>query len=78
MCDNLIGCALPYLSKLPGNTDGPAEAIAANEQGLHTPSPEMAECENVKMAQDPLPGDDMAVHSIVLQRGKHRQPHYND
>ncbi len=61
-------CVLLYLSKLPGNTNGPAEAIASNEQGLHTPAPEMAECKNVKMAQDPLPGDDMAVHSIFLQR----------
>lgn len=59
---------LLYLSKLPGNTDGPAEAIASNKQGLHTPAPEMAECKNVKMAQDSLPGDDMAVHSIFLQR----------
>lgn len=68
MCDNLIWFVLPYLSKLPGNTDGPAEAVASNEQCLHTPSPEMAECKDVKMAHDPLPGDDMAVHCIVLQR----------
>ncbi len=61
-------CLLSNLSELPGNTDGPAEAIASNEQGLHTPAPEMAECENVKMAQDSLPGDDVAVHSILLQR----------
>lgn len=66
--DNLIWCMLSYLSKLPSNTDGPAEAIASNEQGLHTPAPEMTECKNVKMAQDSLPGDDMAVHSILLQR----------
>lgn len=59
---------LRYLGKFPGNTDGPAEAVAPNKQGLHTPAPKMAECKNVEMAQDPLPGDDMAVHSIVLQR----------
>lgn len=59
---------LPYLSKFPGNTDGPAEAIASDEQGFHTPAPEMAERKDVKMAQDSLPGDDMAVHSILLQR----------
>ena len=56
-----------YLSKLPGNTDGPAQAIASNQEGLHAPAPEMAECKNVKMAQDSLPGDDMAVHSIFLR-----------
>lgn len=62
---------LPYLSKLPGDADGPAEAIASNQQGLHTPAPEMAKCKDVKMAHDPLPGDDMAVHCIVLQRAAH-------
>lgn len=62
---------LPHLSELPGNTDGPAEAIASNEQCLHTPAPEMTECKNVKMTQDPLPGNDMAVHSIFLQRVAH-------
>lgn len=66
MCDDWR--MLPYLSKLPGNTDGPAEAIASNEKRLHTPAPEMTECKNVKMTQDSLPGDDMAVHSIFLQR----------
>lgn len=56
-----------YLSKLPGNTDGPAEAIASNEEGLHAPAPEMAERKNVKMAEDSLPGDDVAVYCILLQ-----------
>lgn len=57
-----------YLRELPGNTDGPAESVAANQQGLHAPAPEMTECKNVKVAQDSLPGDHMAVHCILLQR----------
>lgn len=61
-------CLLLYLSELPGNTDSPAEAIASNEQGFHTPAPEMAKCKNVKMAENSLPRDDMAVHSIFLRR----------
>jgi len=65
-------CVCLYLSKLPGNTDGPAQAIASNEEGLHTPAPEMAKCKNVKMAQDSLPRDDMAVHSIFLQPAAQR------
>lgn len=71
MCDNLIGRVLPYLGELPGDTDGPAEAIASNEKRLHTPAPEMTEGKNVKMAQDSLPGDDMAVDSVLLQRVVH-------
>lgn len=74
MCDNLIGRVLPYLRELPGDTDGPAEAIASNEKGLHTPAPEMTEGKNVKMAQDSLPGDDMAVDSILLQTVVHTTP----
>lgn len=63
-----ITLVLPYLGELPGDTDGPAEAIAPNEKRLHTPAPEMTEGKNVKMAQDSLPGDDMAVDSVLLQR----------
>lgn len=71
-CDgNLICCVHLYLSKFPRNTDGPAQSITSNEKCLHTPSPEMAECKNVKMAQDSLPGDDMAVHSVFLQAEVH-------
>lgn len=63
-----------YLGELPGNTDGPAEAVAADEQGLHAPAPEMAESKNVKVAQDSLPGDDVAVHSVLLQgRGEKKR-----
>lgn len=57
-----------YLSELPGNTDGPAEAIASDEQCLHTPTPEMTERKYVKVTQDSLPGDGMTVHSIFLWR----------
>lgn len=64
----MIWRVLLYLSELPGNTDGPTEAIASNEQGLHTPAPEMAECKNVKMAQNSLPSDDVTVHGIFLKR----------
>lgn len=67
VCDDSRLLSL-YLSKLPGNTDGPAQPIASNEKGLHTPAPKMTECKNVKMTQDSLPGDDMAVHSILLHR----------
>lgn len=55
-----------YLSELPGNTDGPAEAIASDEQCLHTPTPEMTERKYVKVTQDSLPGDGVTVHSIFL------------
>lgn len=61
------GSELVHLSELPGNTDGPAETVAADEEGLHSPTPKMAEGKNVKVAQDSLPGDDVAVHSIFLQ-----------
>lgn len=56
-----------YLCELPGDTDGPAEAVASDEEGLHAPAPEMAERKDVKMAHDSLPGDDVAVHCILLQ-----------
>lgn len=60
-----------YFSKFPSNTDGPAESIASDEQCLHTPAPEMTERKNVEVTQDSLPGDDMAVYSIFLQRAAH-------
>lgn len=55
-----------YLGELPGNTDGPTEAVASDEQRLHTPTPEMTERKNVKVAQDSLPGDGVTVDSIFL------------
>lgn len=61
------GCC-SYLSELPGNTDGPAEAIASDEQRLHTPTPEMTEGKYVKVTQDSLPGDGVTVHSVFLER----------
>lgn len=59
-----------YLSQLPCDADGPAETVAADQQGLHAPSPEMAEREDVKMTQDPLPRDHMTIHSILLIKKK--------
>lgn len=56
-----------YLSELPGDANGPAQAIAANEKRLHAPTPEMTEGKNVEMAEDSLPGDYVAVHSVVLR-----------
>lgn len=56
-----------YLSKLPGDANGPAQPIAADEKRLHAPTPEMTEGKDVEMAEDSLPGDDVAVHSVVLQ-----------
>lgn len=55
-----------HLCELPGNTDGPAEAIASDEQCLHAPTPEMTERKYVKVTQDSLPGDGVTVHSIFL------------
>lgn len=59
-----------YLSELPGDADGPAQAVAADEKRLHAPTPEMTEGKNVEMAEDSLPGDDVAVHSVVLQAAR--------
>lgn len=59
-----------YLSELPGDADGPAQAIAANEKRFHAPTPEMTEGKNVEMAEDSLPGDDVAVHGVVLQAAR--------
>lgn len=55
-----------YLSQLPGNTDCPAETVATDQQGLHGPAPEMSKCKYIKMADNPLPGDNVAVHSVLL------------
>ncbi|KPP79366.1 hypothetical protein Z043_101060 [Scleropages formosus] len=38
------------------DADGPAEAIAADQQRFHGPAPEMTEGKDVKVAQDPFPG----------------------
>lgn len=59
-----------YLSELPRDADGPAEAVAADQQGLHAPTPEMAKCEDIKMTQDSLPRDNMTVHGILLIKNK--------
>lgn len=56
-----------YLSELPGDTDGPAEAVAADEQGLHSPASKVAKSKDVEVAQDALPCDHCTVHSIFLQ-----------
>lgn len=66
-----------YLSELPGNTNGPAEAIASDEQGLHTPTPKMTERKYVKVTQDSLPGNGVTVHSIFLCRATHT-PSWNE
>lgn len=65
---------MQYLRELPGNTDGPAEAVASDQEGLHAPTPEMAECKDVKMAENSLPGDDMAVDCILLKRERDTHP----
>lgn len=65
-----------YLSELPGNTDGPAQSITSDEQGLHTPAPKMTECKDVKMAQDSLPGEDMTVHSVLLKHSSRKKAQF--
>ena len=47
---DLLSVSTFYLGELPGDTDGPAEAIAADKKGFHTPPPKVAECKNVKVA----------------------------
>lgn len=59
-----------YLSEFPGDADGPAEAVAADEQSLHGPACKVAEGKDVKVAQDPLPRYHRTVYSIFLVRGK--------
>lgn len=64
----VISVSAWYLGELPGDTDGPAEAIAADQKGLHAPPPKVAERKDVKVAQDPLPSDHMTVHRILLSK----------
>lgn len=56
-----------YLSELPGDADGPADAVAADEQSLQGPACKVAECEDVEVAQDPIPCYHRTVHSIFLE-----------
>ncbi len=55
-----------YLGQLPGDADGPAQSVAADQQSLHSPAPEMTEGEDVEVAEDSLPGDHMTVDGILL------------
>ena len=68
VCTCAGACVCMYLCQLPGDADGPAEAIAADEQGLHAPAPEVTEGKDVKVAQDSLPGDHMTVYCIFLEK----------
>lgn len=62
-----------YLSKFPGDTDGPAKAVAPNQKSLHGPPCKVSERKDVKVAQDALPCYHCTVYSILLQKGKQRQ-----
>lgn len=55
-----------YLSELPGDANSPAQPIAADQQSLHSPAPEMPKSKYIKVAEDSLPSDNMTVHSILL------------
>lgn len=57
---------MTYLSELPGDANSPAQPIAADQQSLHSPAPEMPKSKYIKVAEDSLPGDNMTVHSILL------------
>lgn len=59
-----------YLSEFPGDADGPAEAVAADEQSLHGPACKVAKGKDVTVAQEPLPCYHCTVYSIFLVRGK--------
>lgn len=59
-----------YLSEFPGDADSPAEAIAADEQRLHSPAGKVSEGKDVKVAQDPLPCYHGTVYSIFLSKFK--------
>lgn len=61
-----------YLGQLPGDTDCPAETITSDQQGLHGPAPKMSKGKYIKVTDNPLPGDDMAVHSILLFKIKRK------
>lgn len=59
-----------YLGEFPGDADGPAEAVASDEQSLHGPACKMAKGKDVEVAQDPLPCNYRTVHSIFLEERK--------
>lgn len=61
-----------YLSELPGDANSPAQPIAADQQSLHGPTPEMPKSKYIKVAEDSLPGDNMTVHSILLLMKKNK------
>lgn len=65
-----------YLSELPGDANSPAEPIAADQQSLHSPAPEMSKSKYIKVAEDSLPGDNMTVHCILLL-WKEKNPEQN-
>lgn len=56
-----------YLSELPGDADGPAEAVAADEQRFYSPACKVTQCKDVEVGQDPLPCYHCTVHSIFLK-----------
>lgn len=61
---------MPYLRELPGDADSPAQPIAADQQSLHSPAPEMPKSKYIEVAEDSLPSDNVAVHSIFLLKIK--------
>lgn len=61
---------MPYLRELPGDADRPAQPVAADQQSLHSPAPEMPKSKYIKVAEDSLPSDNVAVHSIFLLKDK--------
>lgn len=67
---------MAYLSEFPGDANSPAQPIAADQQSLHSPAPEMPKRKYIKVAKDSLPGDNMTVDSILLliqKKKKHKQ-----
>lgn len=69
----MIKVEVVYLSELPGDADSPAEPVAADQQSLHSPAPEMSKSKYIKVAEDSLPGDNMTVHCILLLRKEKTQ-----
>lgn len=61
---------MTYLRELPGDANSPAQPVAADQQSLHSPAPEMPKSKYIKVAEDSLPSDHMAVHSILLLKIK--------
>lgn len=59
-----------HLCELPGDANGPAQTIAADQQSLHGPTCKVTEGKDVEMAQDALPCYHRAVYSIFLQKEK--------